>query len=202
MNKDLIIHKAVRPGSYAFAAYIAIFFVAFFLKITSNANAANISTPPALKPYQVKAVYIYNFMNFISWPKTENGDSKIIAILGESPLNQALQNLAATLEQKNRVKLKIINYGSYKSGMNLKNCQVLLINKSEESNFKSIFSALNNAPVLTISDHKNFIKAGGMIYMFKMQNRIRYSISRKAMYDAGLEPKSQLLNSAVNVNLK
>jgi hypothetical protein len=168
---------------------------------STNAHADPGSTPPRIEQYQVKAVYLYNFLNFVSWPvpqtTSEQPNSKIIGVLGESPLNNALNNLAARLAKRNKTKLKLIFYGKYEAGQDFKACNILFLNKSVKDNFIKIIAQLDHAPILTVSDSKDFIAAGGMVSMFEVQDRIRYSINRKAVIAAGLEAKSQLLNSAV-----
>jgi len=164
--------------------------------------AAPNGSPPRLKQEQIKAVYLYNFLNFVTWPdyskKTStNTTSRIIGILGKAPISRALHDLATSLAETRRMKIKMIDYGPYKDGMELKNCDILFINNTEQNNFKKIIANLGQAPVLTVSDNKNFVKKGGMISLFEVNDRIRYSINRQALNQAGLKSNSLLLNSAV-----
>ncbi len=164
--------------------------------------AATSALPPRLKQDQIKAVYLYNFLNFVTWPNyskktSTNTTSRIIGILGKAPISRALHDLAASLAETGRMKIKTIDYGPYKDGMELKNCDILFINNTEQNNFKKIIDDLCQAPVLTVSDNKNFVNKGGMISLFEVNDRIRYSINRHALSQAGLKANSLLLNSAV-----
>ncbi|MBF0560263.1 MAG: YfiR family protein [Nitrospirae bacterium] len=153
--------------------------------------------------YEVKAVYLYNFLQFIGWPESRNALAKdgamVIGIVGESPFGEALEELQADL-RNNRIKpFKIIYYGPYDEDTYMDNCHLLFVSASEKRNFERIVSSLKGKPVLTVADTENFIASGGMINLVHSKGKIRWVINRSAMDRAGLHPAAQLLSIAAKV---
>ena len=120
--------------------------------------------------YQLKAVYLYNFLHFVKWPrKTEQaGDTAplIIGIVGISPFGDALAAIKASLPDAKQKEISIISYGPYRQGLDLSRCHLLFVSASEQKNFATIIAGLQGKSVLTVADHDTFLAAGGMIREF------------------------------------
>ena len=152
---------------------------------------------------QLKAVYLYNFLQFVTWPKdlapTGQSSPKVIGLLGNTTINKHLEELGANLAKRNQTTLQIKAYGDYVDGMDLSACHILFISASERRNFEKIMASLKHAPVLTVGDTNAFLSAGGMILLHEEQNRLRYQINQTATTAAGLHLSSQLLKTAIIV---
>ena len=164
-------------------------------------QASHASGLPLVEQNQVKAVFLYNFLHFVSWPAelARPGQEQVIAILGDSPVQQALTDLVAKVEEKERIALRVLSLGPYREGMDLSPCHILFVGASEKNSMARIVASFRNRPVLTVADTESFLSAGGMIALLEQQNRIRYHINRKAASEAGLRLSSQLLKSAAAV---
>ena len=162
--------------------------------------------PPRVEHAQLKAVFLYNFLHFVTWPIDPQGADKaaamVIGVVGDSPVLQALEELAATITEKNKRSLRIVALGSYRPGLDLGACHILFVSASEEVHLAEIIADLNKRPVLTVGDTDPFLAAGGMITMLEQQSRIRYHINRKVASEAGLRLSSQLLKTAIDVQDK
>ena len=167
-----------------------------FLQVTLGAS-------PWVEQEQLKAVYLYNFLQFVTWPTDSKAPdlskTVTIGVVGDSPMNQALEDLASNLKKTAKSSIRIVHYGKYEDGMDLKACKVLFVSASEKHCSKKIIESLNDAPVLTVGDTDAFLSAGGMITMFERQERIRYHVNRKAAAAADLRLSSQLLKTAVSI---
>ncbi|HIJ78149.1 MAG: YfiR family protein [Desulfobulbaceae bacterium] len=153
-----------------------------------------------IQEYELKAVYLYNFLNFIHWPTSPGSEDlgpMVIGIVGKSPFGNALEALKVSLEVAGKPTIAIKEFGPYRSGMNLTACNLLFISASETQNFKNIIEELQQSPVLTVADTQDFIKAGGMINMIKHEGKIRWEINRAATNNANLRVSSQLLKIAI-----
>ncbi len=151
--------------------------------------------PPTIHEYQLKAVYLYNFTYFIRWPKTTFKNSFApfrICILGEDPF-RTLIDLAVENETINQriVKIRRLHYIEESNP-----CQILFVSQSEHRYRSHIFAFLQNRPILTISDMKNFIKSGGMIQFYNYKDKVRFCIANQMLKKVGIKASSRLLQLA------
>ncbi len=171
-----------------------------FASFAAVSLAAADGGEPVIRRVQVKAVYLYNFLHFVSWPdRKEKKVVKVIGVLGGQELGRSLTELAGRLRQKGRTAIRVIIYSSYRSDLDFSACHILFIGRSQASNFKMIISRLKGQPILTVADAKNFLNAGGMIKLVEMERRIRYQVNLSAARAVGLRLSSQLLESALTV---
>lgn len=168
-----------------------------FLRISLGADS------PQVAQDQIKAVYLYNFLQFVTWPtspsQTDQDTSKLICLINDIDINNALEELHTTLAQKIKNPFRIKHYEKYQAGMDFTACHILFVSATEENYFGEIINSLQRSPTLTISDKHDFEQVGGMIFLTNDQNRLRYHINRKATTAAGLRLSSQLLKSAIEV---
>ncbi len=176
----------------------------YFAALISIAILVSAATPlsaraeePLLHEYRIKADFLYNFAKFIQWPESAFIDPErpvFICILGKDSLMNALQNLTVKTVRRRRI---VISHS--KNLRSVKECHILFVTKSEKSRAKHIISKFKGSPVLTVSDMDDFVKAGGMIGMVRVEDKIRFHINLVAVQDSGLMISSQLLKLAQNV---
>lgn len=152
---------------------------------------------------ELKAVYLYNFLQFVQWPSLlggwSKGNAKIIGVVGESPFGTALEELQITANKNVTNPIKVIYYGQYHEEMNLRGCHLLFVSESEKQHIGKIMSNVKGAPVLTVSDVDDFISSGGMIALVREKGNIRWMINRGLTDKAGLRLSAQLLSIALTV---
>ncbi|MBA4373303.1 MAG: hypothetical protein C0402_10650 [Thermodesulfovibrio sp.] len=158
---------------------------------------------PSVREYELKAVYLYNFLQFVQWPESRRTVSKdgamVIGIVGESPFGEALADLQADVRRSGMKPVRIIQYGPYQDHMDFGECHLLFVSQTEKGNFRRIIARLKDSPVLTVADTENFISAGGMINLVQSGGKIRWTINRAASDRAGLRLSAQLLTIAVRI---
>lgn len=153
--------------------------------------------------YQLKAVYLYNFLHFVKWPRYAGAPATvgpyIIGVVGISPFGDALAEIKSSLPGAKQKEIIIISFGPYRQGMDLSRCHLLFICASEQKNFLSIVTDLMGKPVLTVADHAAFLAAGGMINLVNYRGKIRWEINRTPVQQAGLRLSAKLMDIAVNI---
>ncbi len=145
--------------------------------------------------YQLKAAFLANFPEFITWPASafSGADAPIvIGVLGNDPFGGALDR---TLQGKGVGGRKITIRRSQRVE-DLKNCQIVFISRSEQGRLADILASLGSAPVLTVSDIDQFTRAGGAIGFIMSGPNVRLEINNSAAKRAGLVINSRLLNLA------
>lgn len=145
---------------------------------------------------QLKAVFLYNFSQFVDWPPASFSSSSspfVIGILGRDPFGSYMESVV----QGEKVGTHPIVVERYSSAGDVKACHILFINTSEPS---SAIRELKNRTILTVGDQKNFAKLGGMIRFFIENNKIRLQINLRAARAANLNISSKLLRVAEVIN--
>lgn len=151
--------------------------------------------------YEIKAAYLFNFAKFVDWPAETFADSTepiIIAILGKDPFGKVLGETVSGKTVKGR-KLVVERY---KKIQDLHFCHILFISTSKRQRLAKILRQTKNQSILTVSELKNFIQAGGVIRLFNRGNKVRFDINLEAAKQAQLRISSRVLNLAENLRLQ
>jgi len=147
------------------------------------------------REYKLKAVFLFNFTQFIEWPPAsfENGDSPlVIGVLGANPFGSYLEQTVSG-EKVNGHPVAVQYYSNEKEAAQ---CHILYINITESKKRKEIIEALKGQSVLTVADAPDFTKSGGMIRFFTSTNKIKLQINPEASKEGKLMLSSKLLRLA------
>ena len=158
-------------------------------ELTLSAQTA----PP--KEYQVKAVFLFNFAQFVEWPPAAFADDKspiVIGILGDDPFGAYLDEVV----RAERVGNRPMRVERYQRVDEITTCHVLFISRSEESRLGQIFASLKDRTILIVGDSDDFIQRAGMIQLATSQGKIHLRINMNAARTANLTISSKLLRSA------
>lgn len=147
------------------------------------------------KEYQIKALFLFNFAQFVDWPPTAFADSNtplVIGILGENPFGTYLDETVGNEKVNNRP----LEVQRYRQVAEIKACHVLFISRSETNHLAQILADLKDRSILIVGDVDDFVQRGGMIRLATAQNKIRLIINVEAAKAARLTLSSRLLRSA------
>ncbi len=150
---------------------------------------------PTSKEYQVKAVFLFNFTQFVEWPPTaftSPSDPFVIGILGDNPFGAYLEETIAG-EKVMGHPLVVHHYNSTRE---ITSCHILFISSCDTKKMKGMLSGIVNRSILTVSDMDNFAGFGGMIGFINFDNKIKLQIKPTAAKGAGLNISSKLLRLA------
>lgn len=176
---------------HRFQAWLFIPAILFF-------GAARLGSETAAAPdYQIKAVFLFNFAQFVEWPPKAFPDSQahvVIAVLGEDPFGSYLDETILG-EKANGHPLVVQRY---RRASEIKVCHVLFISRSEEGRLEQILASLKGRNVLTVADSNDFAARGGMVQFFT-DKKVRMRINLEAVKAANLKISSKLLRVAETV---
>jgi hypothetical protein len=145
--------------------------------------------------YQLKAVFLFNFAQFVEWPASAfpgPATPLVIGVLGEDPFGPYLDETVRG-ETVNDRPLVVRRYRSVEE---ITTCHILFISRREERRLKGILDSLRGRSVLTVSDADRFATRGGMIRFVTDHHRIRFRINLEAARAASLTLSSKLLRPA------
>ena len=150
---------------------------------------------PPSREYQIKAVFLFNFSQFIEWPQYSFANSQsafVIGILGEDPFGPYLEKTT----ENEKVNNHSITIQRYKSIDEIGSCHILFIHSNEADKMPQIISALKGRSVLLVGDTPTFIEQGGMVRFYTLNNKIHLQINPEASKAAGMSISSKLLRLA------
>ena len=145
--------------------------------------------------YQVKALFLMNFIKYVEWPPAAFAGTNapiIIGLYGEDKFGDALTN---AVEGKTISGRQII-IQPIEKGSDTGKCQVLFISDSEKNHLGEILDKIKLLPVLTVGETDQFMERGGMINFVKKEGKVRLEINLAAARQAKLEISSKLLGVA------
>jgi hypothetical protein len=146
--------------------------------------------------YQIKAVYLFNFALFLSWPDSafqRTGQSFQICVLGQDPFGIDLDLVI----ENERVEGRNVIVQRLSSIQQSAACQMLFVSQSEQPRLATIFAYLKQRPILSISDMPAFVKQGGMIQFFNTSyNEVRFMVAPEAINETDLVASANLLEIA------
>ena len=164
---------------------------AALLPITAFAGAPSKLT----QEYDLKAVFLFNFAQFVDWPAEAfaNANTPItIGILGQDPFGKSLDEVVANESAHDR-RLVVRRFQTPEQ---VDSCQILFIGASEAGRLDHIFATLAHRSVLTVGESRDFTAHSGIIAFEVAQHRLRLRINVAAATAADLTISSQLLRQA------
>ena len=198
---DLIPKREMRNKTY-----MLVFFVLSLLA----SGQAQLSQAAESKEYQIKAAFLYNFIQFVDWPKEKVADSNqpiIIGIIGRDPFGNVFESLKnKKIKGKSVVIRRVKTFeelkknGELEDKINeLKKFHVLFICSSENKNLKQIIDPIKTNNILTVGETDNFLESGGIINFVLEEKKVRFEINLDAANTSKLKISSQLLRLAEKV---
>jgi hypothetical protein len=145
--------------------------------------------------YQLKAVFLFNFAQFVEWPTDafpEGQTPLVIGVLGQDPFGAYLEETV----RGERVNNRPLTVQHYRRVEEIKTCHVLFISRSETARLEQILGSLKYRKILTVADSEGAARSGVMIRFVTEQNKIRLRINLEAAKAANLTISSKLLRQA------
>ena len=145
--------------------------------------------------YQVKAVYLFNFGQFVEWPAEALPTPStpfVIGIVGKDPFDGMLENVV----RGESLGAHPIEVQRYQSADEVKHCNILFIGRAEAARLSETVAALRGRSILTVTDVAGGERDGAMIVLVTENNRVRMRINPTAAKASGLTISSKLLRPA------
>jgi len=142
--------------------------------------------------YQLKAVFLFNFAQFVEWPAgafRDAGEPLVIGVLGADPFGPYLDDVV----RGEQVKGRPLAVKRYRKLEEVDGCQILFVSTEDSARAAT---ALAGHAVLTVSDASRPAQRGAIVQFVDARNRIRLRIDVDSANASGLTISSKLLRSA------
>ena len=151
----------------------------------SICSILNLSAQASLTPeYELKAVFLYNFTQFVDWPSgsfTSAESPIVIGVIGENPFGTYLEETVAG--EKANGHPVIVRY--YHVADEITDCQIVFLNLPEGKKRRHSRTGLNRQLTSSITHTPAFLKYAGMPRFFTTNNKMQLEVNREAVKTAG-----------------
>jgi len=147
---------------------------------------------------QLKAVFLFNFAQFVEWPANAFPEAKapiVIGVLGDDPFGAYLDGLL----QGEKIGERPMMVRRYRRVEDLQDCHILFVSRSESERLDKIVAQVKARNLLTVGDAEGFNRRGGMVRLATENGKIQLRINVVAVKAADLTISSRLLAHAVIV---
>lgn len=148
--------------------------------------------------YQVKAAFLYNFTQFVTWKDVHVPDASAgfrIGILGDDPFGQTLDEVLAG-ESVRSLPVRLKRSDNPKE---LDSCQLVFVAAQSTQEVKAAIAKLSAPGILLVGEHPEFAKMGGGIQLVVENSRVNFILNMRALRSAGLDASSKLQRIAKQV---
>jgi hypothetical protein len=144
--------------------------------------------------YQVKAVFLFNFMKFVEWPASAPAGPLTICVAGRNPLGTFLDE---TIRGETAAGRPIVSRVILEPEPG---CHLVFVPRGAATS--AYLRASRDLPVLTVGEIPSFLEMGGIINFVleeapvKDEGTVRFEISQQAAERVQLRISSRLLQLA------
>lgn len=151
------------------------------------------AAPPG--EYQVKAVYLFNFGQFVEWPSHAYETPRapfVIGVMGEDPFGKTLDDVVRGESLGSRPLI----IKRFRDTDDITACNILFIGRNESARLSKALAAVRGRSVLTVTDIDGAERQGAIIVLYNDKNRIRMRINLAEARASQLVISSKLLRPA------
>lgn len=139
----------------------------------------------------IKSAFVLRFPDFVQWPQARHLQRPLTLCL--SPSHPFGSNLQASVPRQRSGAAIVVR--ELRDGESLRTCDVIYVATAE----LALLDEASDLPILTIGDHPQFCKRGGIINLLVIGGRVRFEIDLARARRSGLKMDSQLLRLASRV---
>lgn len=154
-----------------------------------------------IKEFHIKALFLYNFANFVEWPADafDNEDTPLkMCLYGSVPFGGFLDAVnGARIRDRHLMIIRTSNIEETKSG-----CHILFVGTEHLATIEKLFNNLNHLFVLSIGNVKGFTDKGGIVNILRTKDQHKFEINLSKAIENGLLIDSDLLSLARIINTK
>jgi len=145
------------------------------------------------REYELKAVFLYKFGTYISWPEDRFADADapfVIGVLGPDSVVAHLRTIARVKTLNGRQ----IAVRHLEDEEGVEGCHILFMSRALDKAFQTaVIDRFSGRGILFVGEIPGFLDAGGVINFKIEENRILLFISKPACEREKLDVSAQLL---------
>lgn len=143
-----------------------------------------------------KALFMYNFTKNIEWPTEYKQGDFIIGVLGNSPIIDELDKIAARKTVGNQ-KIVIKRYATLDE---VNQCHILFIPTTKSNVLADAVAKCNSNATLIITDKPGLVHSGAALNFVKVDGKQKFEISTANIEKSDLKVNAYLVSLGIEVN--
>ncbi|GAB5441920.1 MAG: hypothetical protein Fues2KO_22690 [Fuerstiella sp.] len=163
---------------------------------TARAQDQNVN---ARREYNVKAVSIYGFCRFVTWPQYVFDSSRsdlVVGIIGDSVIDTPLEAIASKKTVMQR-KLRIVKCDEPEDALD---CHITFVSNSLPfPEQQEIIRLCRKKPIMLVGEHVAFAQSGGIANFFIRGGRVQFELNHDAARECGLQLDAKLLSLGAQI---
>lgn len=168
------------------------------LALTCAALLLGVPAPVAIateldSPESLKAAFLFNFMQFVSFPGSLPPRLQLCTLAGSAPL----PNLAEISGGARTVRGVAIEVQEQVAPRDVLRCHLVYVDHAVRAQLGSVVDTVGNRAVVIVTDFPGGVPLGATIAMvLREDGRMGFDVNRSAARNQGLELSAQLLRLA------
>ncbi len=145
--------------------------------------------------YKLHTVFIYSFTRYVIWPETYNSGEFEILVMGDSPIVDALKEMA----QAKKVGERPIKITKIKSASEIRKCNMLFIPAGKSSQLTDIVTKVSNQSILIITEEPGLGTKGSDINFIMKDGKLAFELNQTAVDRQNLKVANELSRLAIQI---
>ncbi|PAU80767.1 hypothetical protein CK501_08345 [Halovibrio salipaludis] len=172
---------------------------ALIMVLVSVPAQARIEDPDGVKEFQVKALFLYNFANFVEWPERafDGPEASLrMCLYGAVPFGSFLDSVnGVRVRDRTLDVIRTTDRSDIEQG-----CHILFVGIDQLDKLEEFFSDINHMYVLSVGNTEGFARRGGVINIYRTRDERKFEINLSQAIENGLLISSDLLSLARIIN--
>jgi hypothetical protein len=142
----------------------------------------------------LKAAFLYNFTKYIDWQMGPDDSDFIIGVIGSSPVEPVLEEIARTgTVDGRRIKIRHVDRLEQVGG-----CQLLYISRKRHLGLPEVLSKVGRGEI-AVAEESGAANSGAGFNFILSGDKLKFEANIRALSSSGLKISSQLLKLAIVV---
>jgi hypothetical protein len=143
--------------------------------------------------YKLHTVFIFSFTRYVIWPEAYNQGDFEILVLGDSPIVDALQEMA----QAKKVGDRVIKVTKISSASEIKKCNILFVTAGKSAQISDVVAKVSNQPILIITEDAGMATKGSDINFILKEGKLAFELNQSAVSRQNLKVANELSRLAI-----
>jgi len=178
------------------AVALTVFALHFLLLTLAVPAVAQSDASEEQRLAKFKAIFIYNFIEYVKWPESKREGPLIIGILGESDVAPYLHRIIA--KRKDNKRPLVVEVHAPEDDLSA--CHVLFVPTAFDKELKKLHKELVAAHVMLVGEAEDAAKRGASISFKLVKGKLKFEINPKNLAAAELHMSSHLLRLGLIVD--
>ena len=141
---------------------------------------------------KLQIVFIYQITHYFQWPN-DNSETFIIGVIGQSPILNELQKLAAAKKINN----KTIIIKQFDNSSSISDCHILFIPYKESARIENIKKSIKGRHTMLISEKPGMAEKGTCINFVNIDGTMKFELNKSSCKSSGLRTTPMIEKLAI-----